>query len=233
MLYGKSSSASSLLLAAVFTILASSLIHPTAALSWPLCENGGTVWVTEHPRTEPQFPGANLWFFCEGSLNVLGNSISACVPNPNDTSVCLPQVAEAICKLLGYEKAFPEDTQTAVASPQEPVVTLTGDFCLRKGIYSKNIPENLASMPGEPCDKIAKLTCIRTLDTMAAAATLGLGEVPLSGVRAAPAAEDLAATAQLAQQEAMMQQRQQQQQPGGTSGAFNATGTSGRKLLWA
>ncbi len=161
---------------------------------------------------------------------MLGNSISACVPSPKDTSVCLPQVAEAICKLLGYEKAFPEDTAIVPASPQEPVVTLTGDFCLRKGVYAQNIPDNLASMPGEPCEKIQRLTCLRTLDTMAAAASLGLGE-PLSNLRAAPAAEDLALTAQLAQEQA----RKQQQQPGGAAGSFNSTasgaGTSGRRRM--
>jgi hypothetical protein len=36
-------------------------LPPSAALSWPLCDNGGSVWVTERPYTEPTFPGANLW----------------------------------------------------------------------------------------------------------------------------------------------------------------------------
>ncbi|KAG7672126.1 hypothetical protein Ndes2526B_g06892 [Nannochloris sp. 'desiccata'] len=223
MIHGKSSSSSSILLAAVFVLFASSTIHPTAALSWPLCENGGTVWVTERPRTEPQFPGANLWFFCEGSLNVLGNSISACVPGPDNDTICLPQVAEAVCQLLGYEKSFPGDTIIVPALPEEPVVTLTGDFCLRKGVFAKEIPENLASMPGEPCDKIHKLTCIRTLDTMAAAASLGLGE-PLNVLQASPAAEDLASTAQLAEQQAVERQD-------GSTTVGDATDNSGRKML--
>jgi hypothetical protein len=218
MLCGKFSS-SALVLATVILVIASSTINPASALSWPLCENGGTVWVTERPRTEPQFPGANLWFFCEGQLNVLGNAISACVPSPDNSTVCLPQVAEA------------DDTVIVPAAPQEPVVTLTGDFCIRKGVYAKQIPDNLASMPGEPCDKIQSLTCIRTLDTMAAAASLGLNQTEnLSVLQAAPAAENLAATAQLAQQQATMLEIEQQQQPAGESvGA--ATGTSGRKML--
>lgn len=37
------------------------------------------VWVTEKPRTEPTFPGANLWFFCSGGLNFLGTSIDPCI----------------------------------------------------------------------------------------------------------------------------------------------------------
>jgi hypothetical protein len=224
MIHKKSSSSSSqsYLLVAVFVLFASSTIHPTSALSWPLCENGGTVWVTERPRTEPQFPGANLWFFCEGSLNVLGNSISACVPGPDNETTCLPQVAEAVCQLLGYEKSFPEDTEIAPASPQEPVVTLTGDYCLRKGVFASEIPEDLASMPGEPCDKIQKLTCIRTIDAMAAAASIGVG-APLNVLQPTPAAEDLASTAQLAEQQAA-----QRQQPEEVS---VATGNPGRKLL--
>lgn len=222
------------------TLLATSLL-PTSifALSWPLCENGGTVWVTEQPRTAPTFPGANLWFFCEGQLNVLGNSISACVPDqskpPNTSSICVPQVAEAICQLLGYERSFADDTQITPAAPGEPVITLTGDFCIRKGQYASVLPENFASIPGEPCDKISKLTCIRTLDTMAAAATLGLSRAEnLSVLQPTPSAEDLATTAQLAENAATMAQQSGQPTPSGTiAAAGGGTGTSGRKLLKA
>lgn len=43
---------------------AAAALLPTArALSWPLCEPDGTTWVTEHPHTDPRFPGADL--FCE------------------------------------------------------------------------------------------------------------------------------------------------------------------------
>lgn len=45
----------------LLAVAASLSLTPAAALSWPLCENGGQVWVTERPRTEPTFPGANLW----------------------------------------------------------------------------------------------------------------------------------------------------------------------------
>lgn len=34
-------------------------------------------------------------------------------------------------------------------------------YCLRKGVYSPTVPEDLASLPGEPCEKIDGLTCIR------------------------------------------------------------------------
>jgi len=194
---------------------------PAQALSWPLCENGGQVWVTERPQTEPQFPGANLWFFCEGSLNILGNAIDACVPSKNGANgtVCVPQVGNAICQLLGYESAFPDDTVIAVANASEPVVSLTGEYCIRKGQYSKTLPDNLASIPGEPCSKIEKLTCIRTLDTLAAALSLGLQTVDLDALQPAPAAEDLPTTARLAQQAAVQAEMS------------TTIGTSGRKLL--
>ena len=222
----------------IVALVAASLPTSILALSWPLCENGGTVWVTEQPRTARTFPGANLWFFCEGQLNVLGNSISACVPDQskpaNTSSICIPQVAEAICQLLGYERAFADDTQTTPAAPGEPVITLTGEFCIRKGQYASVLPDNLASIPGEPCDKISKLTCIRTLNTMAAAATLGLAHAEnLSALQPTPAAEDLAATAQLAETQANMAQREAPSQPAGSTVAATGGGVSsgGRKLM--
>ena len=110
-------------------------------------------------------------------------------------------MADAICQLLGYEQAFAEDTETVTAAPDEPVITLKGDYCLRKGQFSSTLPENLGSLPGEPCDKIQKLTCIRTLDTMAAAATLGL--MDLGALQATPAAEDLQSTARVAENQAV------------------------------
>ena len=184
------------------------LISSATALSWPLCENGGSVWVTERPRTEPQFPGANLWFFCEGSLNILGNAIDACVPSPAATNgtICEPQVPDAICQLLGYERAFNDDTSTVTARPNEPVISLNGDFCLRKGQYASELPSgDLAALPGEPCQKIDHLTCIRTLDTMATALTLGLESAQLSVLRPTPAAETLSETARVAEQAAAME----------------------------
>lgn len=119
--------------------------------------------MTERPRTEATFPGANLWFFCEGQLNILGNSIDACVPTPSSPNgtVCQPQVANAICQLLGYERAFEDDTVVTRANTSEPVISLDGEFCLREGQYSKTLPDNLTALPGQPCQKIEKVTCIR------------------------------------------------------------------------
>jgi hypothetical protein len=42
---------------ASLVLLLAAAISPAAALSWPLCDNGGQVWVTERPSTEPTFPG--------------------------------------------------------------------------------------------------------------------------------------------------------------------------------
>lgn len=30
------------------------------------------MWVTKRPTTGPEFPGADLWFFCEEGINILG-----------------------------------------------------------------------------------------------------------------------------------------------------------------
>lgn len=61
---------------------------------------------------------------------------------------------------VGFEKA---DTRTAAvpASPAEHVRSLTGEYCLRRDLYSSTVPEDLESMPGEPCLKIQRIACIR------------------------------------------------------------------------
>ena len=47
------------------------------------------------------------------------------------------------------------------AQPGEVVRTLTGEYCLREGTYSKTLPDNLAAMPGKPCLRTDAITCIR------------------------------------------------------------------------
>ena len=185
-------------LAALLALAAALAAPRAAALSWPLCDSGGAVWVTERPRTGPTFPGANLWFFCEQGMNILGNAIDPCVQNG---TICSPKVADTICSLLGYERAFADDLKIVPAGRGEPVVALTGEFCLRKGLYSRSLPDPaaLAALPGEPCDRIAKLTCIRTLDVITAALNIGIQNATLGALDPAPAAEDLPATARLAE----------------------------------
>jgi hypothetical protein len=46
-------------------------------------------------------------------------------------------------------------------------------------------------------------TTFRTIDTMATALALGIQQAELTGVKAAPAAEDLDATAQMAEEQAI------------------------------
>lgn len=113
------------LFAAALLLAAASCAH---GLSWPLCDGvcpaqalihsvdciyfdtsapapsaaGGQVWVTERPRTEPGVIGANLWFFCESGLNILGVSVSPCICNG---TVCSPAVADAICQAFGFDEA--------------------------------------------------------------------------------------------------------------------------------
>lgn len=120
-----------LLLAAVLAVVVCTAA-PATALSWPLCEGGGAVWVTERPRTEQTFPGANLWFFCDEGMNILVRRstllllfrvslaeainfallptvVTSCMLQGNSVdecvgngTVCGAQVATTICNLLGY-----------------------------------------------------------------------------------------------------------------------------------
>lgn len=177
---------------------------PATALSWPLCSSntGGSVWVTERPRTGPQFPGANLFYFCDEGLNILGASIDPCV---NNGATCTPAIADAICTLLGYERAYTADFNVSRAEPDEVVMSLTGEYCVREGVYAAKAPspEELAAAQGTPCNKISSISCIRTIDTMATALALGIQQAELTGVKAAPAAEDLDATAQMAEEQAI------------------------------
>lgn len=235
-------------------ILATS-IPLASSLSWPLCSDAsgrGTsaeVWVTERPRTEKVFPGANLWFFCSDNLNILGNSISACFPAPNKTVICTPKVADAVCQLLGYEKAFQDDTVIGPANASDTVIALTGDYCISNDkVFSKSPPEpapistvstmEASTMMGgitptsediTPCSIIQKLSCIRTLDTMATALSLGLNE-EMHLLKPAPAAEDLASTARLAEEQ--VQQAQQSVRDGIEGGDILGRdgGGVGRKL---
>ena len=192
------------------------LFNVSYGLSWPLCDNGGQVWVTQRPRVADSFPGADLWLFCDAGINILGASVAACVPNPNATVplVCGDPITEALCQLLGYEKSFPQDTTIALAAPDEPVVTLTGQYCVREGDYRPSLPPNdtLPPLPGTPCNKIQKLTCLRTLNTMSVAARLGLSKAEnLTVLQPTPAAENMQKTAYIAQQQAMMQMQQDQE----------------------
>jgi hypothetical protein len=34
-------------------------------------------------------------------------------------------------------------------------------YCLRAGMYSADVPDNLGAMEGEPCTKIDGIACIR------------------------------------------------------------------------
>ena len=47
------------------------------------------------------------------------------------------------------------------AQANETVRTLTGEYCLREGPYSKSLPANLAAMPGTPCLRIDAITYVR------------------------------------------------------------------------
>ncbi|KAL4431113.1 hypothetical protein ABPG75_006369 [Micractinium tetrahymenae] len=162
--------------AALLLVLAATAAAPPAvhALSWPLCEDGGQVWVTEAPHTEPGVIGANLWFFCETGLNVMGQAISPCILNG---TVCDNRIPDALCQAFGFDRAVMEDVHFMQASPDEAVRELSGDYCVRNGTYSATLPEDLGSQPGSPCTKMQGLTCVRTRETIITALDKSLLEV--------------------------------------------------------
>jgi hypothetical protein len=60
----------------------------------PLCDNGGQVWVTERPSTEPTFPGANLWCGLQAGQtdqpgsSAMCNLLQRCWIGPVNAAVC-------------------------------------------------------------------------------------------------------------------------------------------------
>lgn len=117
-------------------------------------------------------------------------------------TVCNNGVADALCVLLGFQRSFQDDTSIETARPNEPVVALTGQFCLRKGLYSDKLPsqDELAALEGEPCDKITRLACIRDIDTLEASLAIGLQEARLNALEPAPAAGNLTETGRQAKE---------------------------------
>lgn len=45
--------------------------------------------------------------------------------------------------------------------PHVPHCPHVPQYCLRAGVYSQTVPNDLASLPGEPCQKVDSITCIR------------------------------------------------------------------------
>ena len=172
-----------MLRALALAVLAALAAAPAArALSSPLCESGSAVWVTERPgRSGPDLPFASLYFFCPAGINVNGQPVDACTASGAE---CDPlRTANALCQLLGYDEASPDDVEIAAAPPGVPALSLTGEQCLRRGQYVASAaaaPADLAALPGEPCAVISGIACRRAVPTMAAAAGAAL---------AAPAAE--------------------------------------------
>lgn len=62
--------------------------------------------------------------------------------------------------MQGYDKAY-ESSEAVPAEPDEAVRELTGMYCLRQGLYAPSLPANLTDLPGQPCQRIQKITCIR------------------------------------------------------------------------
>jgi hypothetical protein len=183
----------------LFTILLITALPTTLSLSWPLCEDGGNVWVTQRPQTDPQFPGADLFFFCDKGLNLLGKSINNCLPpspqqQQQQATVCdETMVASAVCRILGYDDVYNNYITFSPASPTEPVVTLTGQYCLREGQFSSQAPtpEELEALPPDqqPCLKLESIACFRSLENISQTLQMTIDVDTLVGDVGAPAVE--------------------------------------------
>lgn len=105
---------------------------PAAALSWPLCDEYGSVWVTEAPRMEGPWPHSNLWFYCKGSLNVFGDKVDACIDSGRQ---CGDVAADALCQFLGFDVAYASDT--VIKPANQSTRSLTGERSARVDYRAK------------------------------------------------------------------------------------------------
>ncbi|KDD76127.1 hypothetical protein H632_c344p0 [Helicosporidium sp. ATCC 50920] len=171
----------SLGLAAAFVLVA--CLPSSRALSWPLCAEGSSSWVTENPFTAPIFPGANLWFFCRAGINVAGSAVDACYSRG---SVCdQDAAADALCAVVGYDRAVYDETSLAVVSGTGCAIrSLTGEYTLGGGSYSITKPdpklaqgctprplgsESRLPVPGLQANDVVVLdgiTCVRSINTI-------------------------------------------------------------------
>jgi hypothetical protein len=174
-------------LALAFLLAALAAAPAARTLSSPLCEGGGLVWVTERPgRSDPDLPHASLWFFCPAGINVNGQPVDACTFSGAE---CDPlRTATLLCRTLGFDEAAPDEVQVAAAPRGVPVLSLTGEACLRRGQYLPSggqPPADLAALPGEPCAALSGVACIRRVPTMAGSLAAGI----VAAAAEAPAAE--------------------------------------------
>ena len=57
----------------------------------------------------------------------------------------------------------------ALRPPPHPPTIRPLQWCLRRGVYAASVPANLEALPGEPCEKIDGITCIRRRQTIVTA----------------------------------------------------------------
>lgn len=173
----------------VLLALVAACAAPTAlALSWPLCEDGAPVWMTERPSVSSEFPGANLWFFCREGPNVNGAPLDACY---NDTACEGQAAADAFCKLIGYDRVADQSFggwSVGALNSTMPALSFTGEYCLTKGVYTDDRlsaiesvrSENASAADATPCQVLTSVTCVREIATMQAALEEGGVELPAS-----------------------------------------------------
>lgn len=165
------------------------LVTPSMGLSFELCNNYGSEWVTDSPHLTGKFPYYSLIFSCMGGLNIEGKDVDACINNGTD---CGLPAADAWCKYIGFDGATPDMAQTAPAD--EPVRAVTGEWCVSAGNYqslgalNRTQFDDLATVNAnkQHCNKLDSATCFRRRETMGkvfaelqANATQGVSQTPV------------------------------------------------------
>ncbi|KAL6778073.1 hypothetical protein ACKKBG_A16820 [Auxenochlorella protothecoides x Auxenochlorella symbiontica] len=181
-------------------LVAASCAGSGRALSWPLCDPAGLVWMTERPERDDVYPGSNLWFFCNSGINILGDAVSIC--SGNGTRCDTLATATVLCQILGYDEAssYQSDvTTTTTLAEGQAVRSLSGEFCQADGSFTLQRPEgNAAPLSNGPCTVLNKLVCVRlssSMDAAAESAFLAISENQFGGKEIAPAAELIAEVA--------------------------------------
>ena len=106
-----------------------------------------------------RLPPYSVSVFCLARFPGLCLSNCFCFPTLPTHSRDLPCTP---CFVQGYDTVY-EQPEAELAGRDEVVRELTGRYCLRQGLYSdaRPTPANLTALPGQPCQRIERIACIR------------------------------------------------------------------------
>lgn len=125
-------------------------------LSFPMCKYTNQVWGTQKPSLGPSFPYADLWFFCQGGLNIGGQRIHSCINNGKE---CGKKAADLVCQYMGFDMADITSTYAITSAPAGvPAKSMSGEWCINKGVYDAT---KRTAGKATPCQIFESLTCVR------------------------------------------------------------------------